>query len=94
MFINPTTITTATLLRALAGAKGATVTKSALRQHWAQQFAHPNQIPPLPHTANAPTTRQIKKALDALSKLGAIHHTRHHITTTDHAILVRIANLA
>jgi len=88
--INPTTITTAALLHNLAGAEATTVTKSALRQQWTQQFADNNQIPPLP--PNTPTTRQIKKALDALKKLGAIHHDRHHITISDHTLLVRIAN--
>jgi hypothetical protein len=90
VFINPTTITTATLLRDLPNAEGTTVTKSALRQQWAQQFADDNQTPPLPQPPKNPTTRQLKKALDALHKLGAIHHNRHHITITDHALLVRI----
>jgi hypothetical protein len=62
--------------------------------NWAQKFADPNQTPPLPHhTANTPTTRQLKKALDALHKLAVIHHHRHHITITNHAILTQIANL-
>jgi hypothetical protein len=93
VFINPTTITTATLLHDLTSAEATTVTKSALRQHWAQQFADDNQIPPLPQPPNTPTTRQLKKALDALHKLGAIHHDRHHITITNHAILTRITTL-
>jgi hypothetical protein len=40
-----------------------------------------------------PTTRQITKAFDALHKLGAIHHDRHHITITNHAILADITTL-
>jgi hypothetical protein len=28
-----------------------------------------------------------------LTKLGAIHHDRHHITITDHTLLAQIANL-
>ena len=93
VFISPITITTATLLHNLAGAEATTVTKSALRQQWTQQLANHNQTPPLPPCLpNTPTTRQIKKALDALKKLGAIHHDRHHITISDHALLVRIAN--
>jgi hypothetical protein len=97
VFINPTTITTATLLRDLAGAAGATITKSALRQRWAQQFDDNNHTPPLPQpgrdTTNTPTTRQITKALGALHKLGAIHHDRHYITITDDALLTRITTL-
>jgi len=93
VFINPTTITTATVLRDLANAEAITVTKSALRQQWAQKFADPNQTPPLPQPPNTPTRRQLKKALDALHKLGAIHHDRHHITITNHAILTRITTL-
>jgi hypothetical protein len=45
VFINPTTITTATLLRDLTDAQGATVTTPALHQHWAQQFPDHNQNP-------------------------------------------------
>jgi hypothetical protein len=41
---------------------------------------------------NTPTTRQLKKALNALNKLGAIHHNRHHITITNHTLLTTIAN--
>jgi hypothetical protein len=93
VFINPTTITTATLLRDLAGAEGATVTKSALRQQWTQHLADDKQIPLLPQPPNTPTTRQTKKALDTLNKLGAIHHGRHYITITDDALLARIATL-
>jgi hypothetical protein len=48
VFINPTTITTVALLRDLASTDGARVTKSALRQQWAQQFADDKQIPLLP----------------------------------------------
>ena len=100
VFINPTTITTATLLRDLAGAQGATVSRSTVPQQFVQQFlrAHPNnqtkpQSPHAPHTTNTPTTRQINKALGALHKLGAIHHNRQHITITDQIILARIATL-
>jgi hypothetical protein len=97
VFINPTTITTATLLRDLTGAAGATIPKSALRQRWAQQFADDNHTPPLPQpgrdTTNTPTTRQINKALNNLNRLGAIQHDRRHITITDHAILTNIATL-
>jgi hypothetical protein len=97
VFINPTTITTATLLRDLTSTEGATVTKSALRQQWAQQFPDNNQTPPLPQhtyrTTNIPTTRRINKALTALNKLGAIQNNRHHITITDHTILTNITVL-
>jgi hypothetical protein len=93
VFISPTTVTTAGLLRDLTGAEATTVTKSALRQQWAQKFADPDQTPLLPQPPNTPTTRQLKKALDALHKLGAIHHNRHHITITNHAILTRITTL-
>lgn len=47
----------------------------------------------LPQTPNTPTTRQLKKALDALHKLGSIHHNRHHISITNHAILTGITTL-
>ena len=93
VFINPTTITTAALLRDLADSDNTTVTKSALRQHWAQHFTDDTQIPPFPQPPNNPTTRQIKKALDALHKLNAIQHDRRHITITNHAILTQIATL-
>lgn len=92
VFISPTTITIATLLRDLAGAEGTTVTKSALRQQWAQQFADDNQTSP-PQTTNTATTRQITKALNALNKLGAINHDRRHITIINDVILAHIANL-
>ena len=36
---------------------------------------------------------KIKKTLDALNKLGAIQHDRHHVTITDHAILAHITTL-
>ena len=88
VFINPTTITTATLLRDLTGTHATTITKKALQQRWAQQFANNNQTPPhpqpTPHATNPPATRQITKALNALNKLTAIQHDRHHITIIDH----------
>lgn len=97
VFINPTTITTATLLRDLTSTEGTTVTKSALHQKWAQQFPNKNQTTPPSqhayHTTNIPTARQINKALTALNKLGAIQHNRHHITITDHTILTNITVL-
>jgi len=97
VFINPTTITTATLLRDLTHAAGATITKTALRHHWAQRFPDHDEPPPLPQptrdTPSIPTTRQITKALGALTRLGAIHHDRRHITITDHTLLTQIANL-
>ena len=94
VFINPTTITTATLLRDLTDAQGATVTTPALRQHWAQQFPDHNQKPHSPHPAvNTPTSRQITTSLNALNQAGAIHHDRTHITITNHTILTHIANL-
>lgn len=97
VFINPTTITTATLLRDLASAANTTITKTALRHHWAQQCPDDNHPPPLPrptrHGPNIPTTRQIATTLGALTKLGAIQHDRRHITITDHALLAQIANL-
>jgi hypothetical protein len=89
VFINPTTttITTATLLHDLTGTHASTITKKALQQRWTQQFADDNHTPlpqPTPYTTNPPTTRQITTALNALHKLGAIHHNRLHITITDH----------
>ena len=97
VFINPTTITTATLLRDLTGTEGDTITKSALHQQWAQQFPDNNQTPPLPqhthHTTNIPTTRQINKTLTTLNKLGAIQNNRHHITITNRTILTNITAL-
>jgi hypothetical protein len=94
VFINPTTITTATLLHDLANSHGTTIPRSALQQRWTQQFPDHNQTPPHPHhTTSTPTTRQIKKSLNALNKLGAIHHNRHHITITNHTLLTAIANL-
>jgi hypothetical protein len=96
VFVSPTTIKTATLLSDLADAHPTTIPKTAFKQRWAQQFPDADQTPPAQpgcHPTNAPTTRQIKKALDALTRLGAIHHNRHHITITDHAILTRIATL-
>jgi hypothetical protein len=93
VFINSTTVTTATLLHDLAGTHPTTIPKTALKQGWAQQFAD-NYNPPVPQPVpRAPTTRQITKALDALHKLGAIHHDRHHITITNHAILADITTL-
>ena len=97
VFINPTTITTATLLRHLADTQATTITKMALRQQWIQQFADNNHTSPPPqpsrHTTNTPTTRQITKALNALHKLGAIHHNRHHITIINHDLLTHITTL-
>jgi hypothetical protein len=97
VFINPTTITTATLLRALAGGSDPTIPKTALKQRWAQQFPNDNDTPPLPqpdrHTLNTPSTRQISKALNALHKLGAVRHDRHHITITDPVVLTQVADL-
>jgi hypothetical protein len=94
VFINPTTITTATLLSDLINTHATTITKKALQQRWTQQFADDNHTPPLPQSPNTPTARKLKKTLDALHKLGVIHHDRHHITITDHALLIRIANLS
>lgn len=78
--------------------RSTTIPKTGLKQRWAQQFADDNQIPPrsqpTPYATNPPTTRQITKALNALNKLAVIQHDRHHITIIDHALLVRIANLA
>src|SRR5437763_15614244 len=51
VYISPTTITTATLLHDLTGSEDTTVTKSALRQQWAQQFANDNHTPLLPQSA-------------------------------------------
>jgi hypothetical protein len=100
VFINPTTITTATLLRDLTNTHATTIPRPALPQQFAQQLLkdHPNnqtkpQSPHAPHITSTPTTRQINKALGALHKLGAIHHNRQHITITDQAILARIATL-
>jgi hypothetical protein len=100
VFINPTTITTAALLRDLTNTHATTIPRSALPQQFAQQFlrGHPNnqtkpQSPHAPHITKTPTTRQINKALGALHKLGAIHHNRQHITITDQTILARIATL-
>jgi hypothetical protein len=93
VFINSTTVTTATLLHDLAGTHLTTIPKTALNQRWAQQFAD-NHNPPVPQPVpRASTTRQITKALGALHKLGAIHHDRHHITITNHAILADITAL-
>jgi hypothetical protein len=95
--LNTTTITTATLLTTLTGPHTTTITRTALRQQWAQQFPDNNHNQPLPqhnsHTTNTPTTRRINKALNTLNKLGAIQHDRRHITITDHTLLTRIANL-
>ena len=97
VFLNPTTITTATLLRDLTHAAGATITKTTLRHHWAPQCPDDGQPPPLPQptrdTPSIPTTRQITTALGALTRLGAIQHDRRHITITDHTLLTQIANL-
>jgi hypothetical protein len=93
VFINPTTITTATLLHDRTDAEATTVTRSALRQQWAKKCADDNQTPPLPQSPSTPTPRQLKKALNALNKLGAIHLGRRRITITDHATLAQIANL-
>jgi hypothetical protein len=77
VFINPTTITTATLLHDLTGAEATTVTKSALRQQWAQQFTDDNKTPPLPHHAtNTPTNHQSTQHPHKLQ------HNRRHITIT------------
>jgi hypothetical protein len=56
VFINPTTITTATLLRDLADAEGTTVTKSALRQQWALQSLPLTKLhhSPTPQTPRPP----------------------------------------
>jgi len=98
VFINPTTVTIATLLRDLANAAGTTIPKTALKQRWVQQFPNNDNHTPPPsqpdrHTTNTPTTRQITKSLNALHKLGAIHHNRHHITITNHATLTQITTL-
>jgi hypothetical protein len=92
VFINPTTITTAT--------HTPTIPRSALRQQFTQQIISGHlknhtepQSPHAPHVTNTPTTRQINKALGALYKLGAIRHDRQHITIIDQAILARIATL-
>jgi hypothetical protein len=74
------------------GPDPSTIPKTALKQRWAQQFPNDNDTPPLPqpdrHILNTPTTRQTSKVLDALHKLGAIRHDRHHITITDPAVLI------
>jgi len=84
VFINSTTVTIATLLHDLS-AEGTTITKSALRQQGTQQSAGDNQSPSLPQPPNTPTTRQIKKSLNALNKLGAISYDRHYITVINNA---------
>jgi len=93
VFVSAATITTATLLRDLARAHATTITRSALRQHWAERFPDDSHTPPLPRRPTTPATRRINTALHALDKLGAIRHDRRHITITDHAILTQITTL-
>ena len=83
VFLNTVTITTATLLRDLTATQGTTIARSTLPPHWTKKFPH----------HQTPNPRQIKKALNALNQIGAIHHDRHHITITDHTLLAHIANL-
>ena len=83
VFLNAITLTAATLLRDLTTAHATTITRSTLPTHWTTQFPH--------HPT--PSPRQIKKALNALHQLGALHHNRHHITITNPTLLDHIANL-